>query len=85
MSGDLWPDAKVKVGTYIIFFGTAAEVLRVRDSGSFRAHELTLRTFDGAETNTLVPVDFEPVVIDWAVTSSNAGPAPRRPNGSRIG
>lgn len=76
IDASLWPDAKVKVGTYVLIFGSAAEVLRVADSPSFCARELDLRTFDGRTTSTLVPLDFEPTLIPWAV-ASGPGPAPR--------
>ncbi|GLH94885.1 hypothetical protein [Phytohabitans aurantiacus] len=67
---------RLKVGTWIVVFGQAAEVLSVRDSKAFPdVKELCLRPVrDSSVTATaLFPPDWELLPIPWAL--SGTGPA----------
>ena len=79
-------EAKVKVGQWILLFGTVAEVRRVTDSAAFpgMALQILLRTMGGQTTTTLVPTDYEPTLIPWSDNASGPGPAPR-PGSTRTG
>ena len=60
-----WPPARVAVGDWVALFETACEVLEVRESDTFRARRLLLRTADAQLHTTLVPLDYEPMPVIW--------------------
>jgi hypothetical protein len=76
-AGELVRVDRLAVGTWIVIFGQAAEVLSVRDSKAFPGvKELCLRPVRGAGSVTataLFPPDWELLPIPWAL--SGTGPA----------